>query len=199
MADNLQTQIVSAARSRFRHYGFAKTSMQEIAEDCGMSAANLYRYYENKQGIAAAVIKTDLTQLYDACRQAVELAGPHVAPALIALFGASIETTRRQLKQAPLLFELSMAVTREMPSLRIQVLGEIRRMITEILRAGQLRGEIPDGNAAERAELILMAGAPFVMPWMLLNQPFGDPRDKVAPLMHWLVAGLTAPTPTSTP
>jgi AcrR family transcriptional regulator len=198
MADNLQTQIVSAARSRFRHFGFAKTSMQEIAEDCGMSAANLYRYYENKQGIAAAVIRTDLRQLYDACQQAVELAGPHVAPALTALFEASIDTTRRQLKQAPLLFELSMAVTREMPALRAQVLGEIRRMITEILQAGQLRGEIPDGNATERAELVLMAGAPFVMPWMLLNQPFGDPRDKVAPLMHWLVAGLTAAAPTST-
>ncbi len=198
MADNLQSQILNAARSRFRHYGFAKTSMQEIAEDCDMSAANLYRYYENKQGIAAAVIKTDLTQLYDACHEAVELAGPHVAPALTALFGASIDTTRRQIKQAPLLFELSMAVTREMPALRIQVLGEIRRMVMEILQAGQVRGEIPDGDAAERAELILLAGAPFVMPWMLLNQPFGDPRNKVAPLMHCLVAGLTAPTATST-
>ncbi len=199
MADNLQTQIVSAARSRFRHYGFAKTSMQEIAEDCGMSAANLYRYYESKQGIAAAVIKTDLTQLYDACQEAVALAGPHVAAALTALFGASIDVTRRQIKQAPLLFELSMAVTREMPALRIQVLGEIRRMIREILEAGQARGEIPDGDAAERAELILFAGAPFVMPWLLLNQPFGDPRNKVAPLMHCLVAGLTAPAPTATP
>ena len=136
-------------------------------------------------------------ELANARYEVVEVA--HDEAALTALFGASIDVTRRQIKQAPLLFELSMAVTREMPALRIQVLGEIRRMIREILEAGQARGEIPDGDAAERAELILFAGAPFVMPWLLLNQPFGDPRNKVAPLMHCLVAGLTAPAPTASP
>lgn len=194
MAENLQTQILHAARSRFRHYGYAKTAMQEIAEDCGMSAANLYRYYENKQAIAAAVVTADRTQLYEACQREVAQAGPQVAPALTALFGTVIDTTRRQLKQSPLLFELGMAVTREMPALRAQVLGEIRRMIVAIVQAGEARGELPAGDAEGRAEQILLAGAAFVMPWLLLNQPFGDPRDKVGPLMNCLVAGLNAET-----
>jgi AcrR family transcriptional regulator len=193
MAEDLQAQIVSAARSRFRRFGYAKTSMQEIAEDCGMSAANIYRYYENKQAIAAVVVEADLVQLYDACHRAVEGAGPHVAAELTALFEAIIDTTRRQIKQTPLLFELSLAVTREMPALRLQVLGEVRRMLTAIVQAAQERGEIREGDAAGHAELILLAGAPFVMPWLLRNQPFGDPRNKVAPLMTCLVAGLAAP------
>ena len=195
MAEELQTQaeIISAARSRFRRFGYAKTSMQEIAEDCGMSAANIYRYYENKQAIAAVVVEADLDRLYDACQRAVEAAGPHLVTQLTALFEAIIDTTRRQIKQTPLLFELSMAVTREMPALRLQVLGEVRRMLTAIMQAAQARGEFREGDAADHAELILLAGAPFVMPWLLRNQPFGDVRNRVAPLMACLVTGLATP------
>ena len=200
MAEELQTQaeIVTAARSRFRRFGYAKTSMQEIAEDCGMSAANIYRFYENKQAIAAVVVEADLDRLYEACRQAVKAAGPHLVAQLTALFEAIIDTTRRQIKQTPLLFELSMAVTREMPALRLQVLAEVRRMLTGIMEAAQARGEVRGGDAAGDADLILLAGAPFVMPWLLRNQPFGDPRNKVAPLMTCLVAGLAAPPDKST-
>ena len=188
-----QAEIVSAARSRFRRYGYAKTSMQEIARDCGMSAANLYRYHENKQAIAAVVVQADLAHLYDACQQAVRGAGPHVVAELTALFEAIIDTTRRQIRQTPLLFELSMAVRREMPALRQQVLEEVRRMITAIVQAAQKRGELRAGDVAGDADLILLAGAPFVLPWLLRNQPFGDPRNKVAPLVTCLVAGLAAP------
>jgi AcrR family transcriptional regulator len=200
MAEDLQIRsgIVSAARSRFRHFGYAKTSMQEIADDCGMSAANIYRYYENKQAIAAVVVEADLDRLYDACREAVAAAGTPVAAQLTALFEAIIDTTRRQIKQTPLLFELSMAVTREMPALRLQVLGEVRKMLTAIVEAAQGRGEVRGGDPARDAELIMLAGAPFIMPWLLRNQPFGDPRNKVAPLMTCLVAGLAAPQPITT-
>jgi AcrR family transcriptional regulator len=195
MAEDAKTQaeIVSAARSRFRRYGYAKTSMQEIARDCGMSAANLYRYHENKQAIAAVVVQADLAHLYAACHQAVGKAGPHVVAELTALFEAIIDTTRRQIRQTPLLFELSMAVRRERPALRLQVLEEVRRMITGIVQAAQKRSELRAGDVAGDADLILLAGAPFVLPWLLRNQPFGDPRNKVAPLVTCLVAGLAAP------
>jgi len=43
--------ILDAAFERFGHYGYNKTTMVEIAQDVGMSAANLYRYFENKQEI----------------------------------------------------------------------------------------------------------------------------------------------------
>ena len=45
--------ILQAAEKRFRKYGYNKTTMAEIADDTGMSAANIYRYFENKQEIIA--------------------------------------------------------------------------------------------------------------------------------------------------
>ena len=39
---------MNAAWERFVQYGFVKTTMAEIARDCGMSAANLYMFQSNK-------------------------------------------------------------------------------------------------------------------------------------------------------
>jgi AcrR family transcriptional regulator len=50
-------QILDAAHRRFSAYGFGKTTMAEIADDVGMSAANLYRYFENKLDLGAAAWK----------------------------------------------------------------------------------------------------------------------------------------------
>ncbi|HLQ98742.1 MAG TPA: TetR/AcrR family transcriptional regulator [Sphingobacterium sp.] len=43
-----KTQIIEVALSRFSYYGFAKTTMNEIAEDVHISKANLYYYYSDK-------------------------------------------------------------------------------------------------------------------------------------------------------
>jgi AcrR family transcriptional regulator len=41
-------EIVEAARNRFRQFGIRKTSMQEIAEDMGVSVGSLYLYFKSK-------------------------------------------------------------------------------------------------------------------------------------------------------
>ena len=40
--------ILNAAAERILHYGYNKTTMSEIAADCGMSPGNIYRFFEAK-------------------------------------------------------------------------------------------------------------------------------------------------------
>lgn len=61
--DETATRILSAAESRFRDYGYGKTTMVDIAGDCGMSAANIYRFFQHKQAIAVALIEQYLRVL----------------------------------------------------------------------------------------------------------------------------------------
>ena len=48
-------QILDAAFQRIMHYGYAKTTMAEIARDCCMSAGNIYRFFASKIDIAEAM------------------------------------------------------------------------------------------------------------------------------------------------
>ena len=49
--DEKRKSIVDAAKRRFQHYGYAKTTMAEIAVDAGMSVGSLYLHFKNKEAI----------------------------------------------------------------------------------------------------------------------------------------------------
>jgi len=55
MEDKKQ-QIVQTALRRFAHYGFSKTTMSEIAADMGITKANLYYYYPDKNALMKDVL-----------------------------------------------------------------------------------------------------------------------------------------------
>lgn len=165
--------------------------MLEIAEDCGMSVANLYRYFEGKLGLGAAVAAAEQAALFAACDRAVAAALGDPTAKLIALFQALIDGTRRQIRSAPLLFELGMTVAREQPEQRQRFLRETEARITAILAARGDDGAVAATDAKVASRLILTASAPFVLPWMLRTQPFGNPRAQVEPLITCLIAGLT--------
>jgi AcrR family transcriptional regulator len=183
--------IAAVARSHFRRFGYAKTSMGEIAEDCGMSVANLYRYYEGKPGLGAAVAAAEQVALLAACDRAVAQTRGDPAAKLITLFHALIDGTLRQIKSTPLLFELGMTVAREQPECHQRFLRETEARIAAILAAGAEGHAMTAADAKVASRLILMASAPFMLPWMLQTRPFGNPRAQVEPLMQCLVGGLT--------
>ena len=54
--DKRKEEIVEIAIKRFSHYGFGKTTMNEIAEDLGITKANLYYYYPDKSALIKDVI-----------------------------------------------------------------------------------------------------------------------------------------------
>ena len=48
-------KILAEAERLFRHYGYAKTTMADIADACQMSPANLYRFFDNKSALMEAI------------------------------------------------------------------------------------------------------------------------------------------------
>lgn len=50
-------QILQSAYKRFSHYGYSKTTMNEIAGDLSISKASLYYYFPDKSQLYAGVIR----------------------------------------------------------------------------------------------------------------------------------------------
>jgi AcrR family transcriptional regulator len=57
--------ILATAQKRFGQYGLAKTTMQEIADDMGMSKASIYYYFPDKQQLYMAVIEREHEQFLE--------------------------------------------------------------------------------------------------------------------------------------
>jgi len=54
-----RARIVAAAERAFVRYGFHAATMQHVAEEAGMSAGNLYRYFSSKEAIVEGLCLAD--------------------------------------------------------------------------------------------------------------------------------------------
>jgi len=58
-----QQHVRDAAFACFRRKGFHQASMADICAEAGMSPGNLYRYYDSKEAIIAAICEEDLRRV----------------------------------------------------------------------------------------------------------------------------------------
>lgn len=72
LVDQKQEQIVEAALKRFSHFGVAKTTMAEIADDLLISKASLYYYFPDKTALVLAVGERILTEFIREQAQVLE-------------------------------------------------------------------------------------------------------------------------------
>ena len=68
----VRDQIIDAARRCFSHYGYAKTTVADLAREIGFSKAYIYRFFESKQAIGEAICGGCVDELYGQVREAVE-------------------------------------------------------------------------------------------------------------------------------
>jgi AcrR family transcriptional regulator len=61
-----RTAILAAARTCFLRYGYGKTSLDDIAQEAGLSRPLLYRKYANKEAIFSAVYDAVFLARFDA-------------------------------------------------------------------------------------------------------------------------------------
>ncbi|KQR72885.1 TetR family transcriptional regulator [Rhizobium sp. Leaf384] len=66
-------RILDAAEKLFRHYGYGKTTVADIARDLGMSTANIYRFFASKVEIHQALCSRMLGASYDLAQRIAAL------------------------------------------------------------------------------------------------------------------------------
>ncbi|OJF96076.1 TetR family transcriptional regulator [Pararhizobium antarcticum] len=67
------TRILGAAERLFRHYGYGKTTVADIARELGMSTANIYRFFASKVEIHQAICSQMLAGSYQLARHTASL------------------------------------------------------------------------------------------------------------------------------
>lgn len=58
-------KMIEAARTLFVANGYDKTTMEAIADAASVGVATVYTYFENKEGVAAAIIRKDNAKVFD--------------------------------------------------------------------------------------------------------------------------------------
>jgi TetR/AcrR family transcriptional regulator len=91
--DEKRQAILDRSAELFSEHGYDRASMSRIAEACGVSKANLYHYYKDKEGLLFDVIRFHLRELLDVVEEANQVNLPPEAK-LRELVGALLESYR---------------------------------------------------------------------------------------------------------
>lgn len=67
----IREEVISAAQRLFQKYGFAKTTMEDIAKVMGRGKSTLYYYYKSKDEIFEAVILKEADEVVSAVLDAI--------------------------------------------------------------------------------------------------------------------------------
>src|SRR3954462_2555402 len=113
--DAVRTQIVDAAKKRFSHFGYAKTTMAEVATDCAMSPGNLYRFYPGKLDIAEAIATEGYSKHLDHLRKLAIPPGKNARESLPDLLFEELPRTYHKLEKDPRAYEMALVISRERP------------------------------------------------------------------------------------
>jgi len=147
-----QQQIVEAAFGVFSRYGFARTTMADLARAAGMSRPALYLVYCGKGEVFEAVIDWFIERTLDEIRDTLDASWP-LERQLLHIAELAIARGYDMLKSNPDAADL-MSPERHGPALQASF-DRIEQLLAEVLRAPVSRA--PMGMTAGELAAMLMA------------------------------------------
>lgn len=189
--EETREQIVRQAMELFAHYGYSKTNIGDIAQACGMSAGNLYRYFRNKQAIGYAVVARFFEEL-DACiEQGIAPSAPPEARIRFVITEAVMHTVS-ELRQAPKIVELADMIC-ETEEGHAVVNAHVERnlaRLTALVEEGVAAGDFRVDDAATAARAVQLGTKFFHLPFVLAQYGLDRVERDLAITLDLLCAGL---------
>ena len=193
-----QDRILDAAMRVFRRHGFRRSSIEQAAEEAGLTRQALYHHFASKEALFRAVIE----RLYEsslaaeiAAAKAAEEAGHDLADILIAEIGARLQALFASLEGSPHIEELfseHLAQARDLyQAYATRSADEVAATIARVCRKRKLA--LASGiSVRDLARCVEMAihGAKSAYPSMMPADAF---LKQLETMLRMLVAGAMAP------
>jgi len=189
-AEETRKQILKAAQVRFLQYGFNKTTMNEIAEDCRMSAANIYRFFKSKNEIVAEMAIQFFKETEDQLRKVVQQPGLTAIERLEVFTFEMLKTNFELFDNQLKIREIIDFVSSERFDLVEIHEDKKRALIAEILAEGNRSGEFAVDDIVTAADIVLKATILVHCPVLMDFYSFEEMEYFAKEIVQLMVRGL---------
>lgn len=160
-------KILAAADEHFRLYGYAKTTMADLARSLGVSAGYIYIFYKSKQALGEAICELCLRDIADAVERIAN--GPESASERIRrVFAELVQRGKKLFFEERKLHNIVQVAVAERWSVTAQHQARLQTIIRKLIADGRESGEFerktpPD----ETCRAIMQTLLPFIHPVLL--------------------------------
>lgn len=151
--------IVAAAVRAFVRHGFHAATMQQVADEAGMSAGNFYRYFPSKEALVEGICASDQRERAAAFETLVG-SGDLLATLAAMLRGHLLDKPR---EKAILMVEITAEAARNprVAAMTLAIDADVMRGLAQLVEAAKAKGEAPaslDPEFAARVVFTLVSG-----------------------------------------
>lgn len=186
----VRRQIVAAATKHFSIHGYKKTTVSDLAKAIGFSKAYVYKFFESKQAIGAAICANCLEQIESEVSAA--LAEADAPPErLRRLFESCLDATLTLFEQDPKLYEIATSAAAEHWPPVVAYEEQLKALVQDVVRQGRDSGDFERETPLDEATLgIYLVMRPYLNPLMLQHE-FDRAPEALAVLSDLIMRCLT--------
>jgi AcrR family transcriptional regulator len=190
-AEETRARILAEAERLFRQFGYAKTTVAEIARCCGMSPANVYRFFASKAAINEAICAEQLAEGEALARR---IARRDASPSgrLQAFIREIHELHRERFAKERKLHELVEVAMAEQWGAIDRYKANLRAVLVSIIADGIADGTYPLRAAETPGRIVFTALGKFFNPTMIAQNSHEDLDGQAAALAAFLDGALRA-------
>ena len=187
----VRKQILATAEQLFRAHGYGKTTVADIARECAMSPANVYRFFESKAAVNEAITEVLLAE-----QEARALAiaaeqrpvSDRLRKILLEMHGFTLE---RYLKESSV-HELCAKAMDEQWGVIEAHIQRTRALTRSLIDEGMKNGEFAKGDLDAVAGAVHNAMLPFCHPQVVAENFAKDQKRQALQMGEFLVRALKA-------
>jgi AcrR family transcriptional regulator len=173
--DDTRARIMETAEALFRRLGFAKTAVADIANELGMSPANVYRFFPSKNAIVEAICQRCLSELEAEAWAVARSPGP-AATRLERLILEILAYHKENLLVEQRVHDMVLVAMEDNWGAIRAHKDVVRTVVELILRDGIAAGEFEPVDVPETAQVMMRSLVVFQHP-VLIAQCLQDDQD----------------------
>ncbi|MBI4723529.1 MAG: TetR/AcrR family transcriptional regulator [Rhodomicrobium sp.] len=174
-ADETRARILKEAERLFRHYGYSKTTVADIADACGMSSANVYRFFASKSEIVEAICGLIISDLEGQLRK-IAISGAPASERLTQFIELLARYTAETLIHEKKVHDMVVVAMEENWDEIKRHLQAVTSMIAGIIASGIESGEFKRQDPQQAARCVHFALVGLKHP-LVAAQCCGDPDN----------------------
>lgn len=186
--DDMRTRIEVTAERLFREIGYQKTTVADIAKLLRMSPANVYRFFDSKKSIIAAVAKRLMGEVEVAAREIAARPQPVQARLRELLTTIHQMNSERYVGDAKL-HEMVAIAMEESWDVCVAHIDHINVLIGEVIAEGAAEGKFHAPDVPLAALCVCTAMIRYFHPQMIVEAA-QKPGPTIDQMIDFVLAGL---------
>jgi AcrR family transcriptional regulator len=186
---DVRQKILDAAEQRLWHYGFKKTTIDEIASDAGVGKGTVYLYFDGKEAIGLAIVaeykKRGLQEIEIIARDPQK----SLVQKLTEMLQYPILRACQSCRESPAMQEMIVAIK---PHIRDHTQPQTEqeyRLLADVLEEGNQTGIFDVPDTLETARTLKMMTHGFFPPYPCVLEP-EEMASGIAAIVTLTIRGL---------